>query len=215
MSFADLRRDYGRRGLSEAEMASDPVAQLRHWLDEAIAAGVPDVNAMVLATATPEGRPSARVVLLKGLDSRGLAFYSNYLSRKGRELAANPWAAVTFFWPELERQVRAEGAVELVKAAESDHYFASRPPESQLGVWASNQSEIVAGGRAELERRFADAANQFGSGDVPRPPHWGGYRLMPAAMEFWQGRPGRLHDRLRYMPANREREQWRIDRLAP
>jgi pyridoxamine 5'-phosphate oxidase len=214
MSFADLRRDYGRHGLTEAEMASSPTAQLRLWLDAAVAAGVPDANAMVLATATPDGRPSARVVLLKGLNNRGLTFFSNYLSRKGRELAANPWAAITFFWPELERQVRAEGAVELVTAAESDDYFRSRPADSQMSVWVSDQSEVVAGGRAELERRFADVAARFGNGNVPRPPHWGGYRLVAATMEFWQGRPGRLHDRLRYLPAKSEGE-WRIDRLSP
>jgi pyridoxamine 5'-phosphate oxidase len=212
MSIADLRRAYGRLGLTEADAAADPVTQLQMWLDQAIAADVPDANAMVLATATPDGGPSARVVLLKVLDRRGLAFFTNYQSRKGREQAANPRAAVSFFWPDLERQVRAEGTIELVAASESDEYFAARPRDSQLGTWASDQSEIVVDGRAELEQRLSDVAARFGDGPVSRPPHWGGYRLVPSAVEFWQGRPGRLHDRLKYLS---EEDRWRIVRLAP
>jgi pyridoxamine 5'-phosphate oxidase len=212
MSIADVRRDYVRLGLNEADVAPEPVAQLRHWLDQALSAGVVDVTAMVLATATTNGRPSARVVLLKGLDERGLTFFTNYLSRKGRQLAENPQAAVTFFWPEIERQVRVEGAVEVISAVESDEYFRSRPRDSQLGAWVSDQSAIVSGGRAELDRRLSELTARFADTDVPRPTHWGGYRLAPAAVEFWQGRPGRLHDRLLYtLSGNR----WRIERLSP
>jgi len=212
MSIADLRREYGRHGLSEAEVASDPVTQLQTWLEQAIAAGVADANAMVLATATVDGRPSARVVLLKGLEPRGLTFFTNYQSRKGRELAANPHAAATFFWPDLERQVRVEGTVNTVTASESDDYFRLRPLDSQLGAWVSDQSAVVRGGRAELERRLADVTARFAGNPVPRPPRWGGYRLAPSAMEFWQGRPGRLHDRLRYVAVD---AGWQIDRLGP
>jgi pyridoxamine 5'-phosphate oxidase len=212
MSIADLRREYEQRGLSEADLAAHPVTQLQSWLDEAVAAGIPEATAMVLATATPDGVPSARVVLLKVLDARGLTFFTNSLSRKGRELAANPQAALTFFWPELERQVRVEGTVGPVARSESDEYFRSRPRESQLSAWASEQSQIVSGGRAELERGLAEIAARFTYSEVPRPPHWGGYRLTPSAIEFWQGRPGRLHDRLFYTSAS---GKWRIDRLAP
>jgi pyridoxamine 5'-phosphate oxidase len=212
VGIADLRRELGRHELSESNAAADPITQLRVWLDEAIAAEVPDANAMVLATATPDGVPSARVVLLKGLDDRGLAFFTNYRSRKGRELAANPRAAVTIFWPELERQVRAEGAVDLTSPAESDEYFRTRPLDSQLGAWASDQSEVISGGRPELERRLAAETSRFAGKPIPRPPHWGGYRLVPAKVEFWQGRPGRLHDRLLYA---RLSDGWRVERLAP
>jgi pyridoxamine 5'-phosphate oxidase len=212
MSIADLRREYALHGLSEADAARDPIAQLHAWLDQAAATGASDATAMVLATATADGLPSARVVLLKGLDERGLTFFTNYLSRKGREMAANPRAAATFFWPEIERQVRVEGGVEAITPAESDEYFRSRPVNSQLSAWVSDQSEVVTGGRAELDRRLAGLTAKFAGNEVPRPPHWGGYRLSPFAMEFWQGRPGRLHDRLRY---SRSAGHWRIDRLAP
>jgi pyridoxamine 5'-phosphate oxidase len=167
---------------------------------------------MVLATATPYGRPSARVVLLKGLDDRGFMFFTNYLSRKGRELTANPRAALTIFWAELERQVRVEGAVEAVAAAESDDYFRSRPRDSQLGAWTSEQSEVIAD-RSVLEARLAERRARFADGDVPRPPNWGGYRLVPASIEFWQGRPARLHDRLLY--TRTPGGDWRKERLAP
>jgi pyridoxamine 5'-phosphate oxidase len=212
MSIANLRRDYLRHGLSEADVAADPVTQLRAWLDQAADAGVPDATAMVLSTATPDGRPSGRVVLLKALDERGLAFFTNYASRKGRELAANSWAAITFFWQEMERQVRAEGRVEQVSPAESDEYFRSRPLESQLAAWVSDQSEIVTGGREELERRLAEVASRFSGIPVPRPPHWGGYRIVPTVFEFWQGRAARLHDRIAY---HKNESGWQISRLAP
>ena len=206
-----MRREYTRRGLTEADADADPLLQFRAWFDQARAAGALDADAMVLATATPDGRPSARVVLLKGLDERGFAFFTNYHSRKGRELAANPRAALNFYWPELERQVRAEGAVETMTPAESDAYFRIRPRDSQLGAWASPQSELLAD-RAELEARLAEVAARFAGGEVPRPPHWGGCRLVPEAVEFWQGRPGRLHDRLLY---TRTPDGWRRQRLAP
>lgn len=212
MSIADLRREYGRHGLSEAEVMPDPIAQLRTWLDQAVAAGLTDANAAVVATVGPAGQPSARVLLIKGLDERGLVFFTNYESRKGRELAANPRAAATLFWPELERQVRVEGRTELAPPTESDQYFRSRPVESQLGAWASQQSEIIDGGRPELERRLAEVEKQFAGRDIPRPPHWGGIILGPSAVEFWQGRPGRLHDRLLYL---REQSEWLIRRLSP
>jgi pyridoxamine 5'-phosphate oxidase len=211
MTPADLRRDYARAGLSEADAADDPIAQFTRWFDEALAAGLPEPNAMTLATATPDGRPSARVVLLKGFDERGFVFFTNRHSRKGRELAANPHAALAFFWPELERQVRVEGAVTPAGEAESDAYFASRPLGSRLGAWASPQSEVIAG-RDVLDRAVEELAARFG-GDVPRPPHWGGYRVSPDAVEFWQGRPSRLHDRLRY--ARRPDGGWLRERLAP
>jgi pyridoxamine 5'-phosphate oxidase len=215
MSFAGLRRDYLRNGLKEADLAAEPTTQLRKWLDEAVAAGIPDATAMVLATATPDGRPSARVVLVKAIDTSGLTFFTNYLSRKGRELSANPWAAVTFFWPELERQVRAEGTVRIIPASESDEYFRSRPVDSQLAAWVSEQSEVVAGGRKELENRLGVIRSKYPEGIIPRPPHWGGYTLVPHAVEFWQGRPGRLHDRLRYQLSVSSRRTWKTDRLAP
>ena len=206
-----MRREYTRRGLTEADADADPLLQFRAWFDQARAAGALDADAMVLATATPDGRPSSRVVLLKGLDERGFAFFTNYHSRKGCELAANPRAALNFYWPELERQVRAEGAVETMTPAESDAYFRIRPRDSQLGAWASPQSELLAD-RAELEARLAEVAARFAGGEVPRPPHWGGCRLVPEAVEFWQGRPGRLHDRLLY---TRTPGGWRRQRLAP
>jgi pyridoxamine 5'-phosphate oxidase len=212
MTFSDLRREYGRHGLNEADAAADPITQLRGWLEQGITAGVPDATAMVLATVSPDGQPSARVVLLRGLDPRGLTFFTNYRSRKGRDLAANPQAAVTFFWPEVERQVRAEGTVVMTSDVESDEYFQSRPRDSQLGAWVSDQSEVVAGGRPALEDRLAKLTARFAEGPVPRPPHWGGYRLKPSAIEFWQGRPGRLHDRLLY---TLDRDTWRIVRLGP
>ena len=210
MPFADLRIDYARHGLSEAEAGDDPLALFHRWFAEATAAGQPEPNAMTLATATAAGKPSARIVLLKIADDRGLAFFTNYQSRKGRELASNPAAAVVFFWPAVERQVRVEGIVEVVSDAESDEYFATRPLNSRLGAWASEQSGVIPS-RAELERRHQELVDRFGD-QVPRPPHWGGYRLVPAEWEFWQGRPSRLHDRIRFRHAA---GRWVRERLSP
>jgi len=211
MTISDLRREYTLHGLSEADVHADPVEQFRVWFDQAVTAGLPDANAMTLATTKPDGRPSARVVLLKHFDANGFLFFTNYQSRKGRELAKNPAAALLFFWPQLERQVRIEGMVTFTSAEESDVYFRGRPLESRLGACASPQSEVVSD-RGELERLLAEVRAHCPGEEVPRPPHWGGYRLTPDLFEFWQGRPGRLHDRLEYFRAG---GAWRLRRLAP
>ena len=210
MPLADLRIDYARHGLSEAEAGDDPLELFRRWFDQAAAAGQHEPNAMTLATATPAGRPSARIVLLKIADERGLAFFTNYHSRKGRDLANNPFAALVFHWPAVERQVRVEGAVEVASEAESDEYFATRPVNSRLGAWASEQSGVIPS-RDELERRHRELLEKYGE-QVPRPPHWGGYRVVPAEWEFWQGRPSRLHDRIRFRKAD---GRWVRERLSP
>lgn len=210
MSIASLRRDYMGESLNEADLAADPFSQFQHWFDEALRAELPTPNAMTLATASAAGAPSARIVLLKGIDHNGFVFYTNYLSRKGRELAANPRAALVFHWTDLEREVRIEGGIEKVSAAESDEYFASRPLPSRHAAIASPQSEVVAS-RAALEARFAAAAADHGEA-APRPSHWGGYRLKPVTVEFWQGRPSRLHDRLLYTLHD---DRWTLSRLAP
>jgi pyridoxamine 5'-phosphate oxidase len=211
-SIADLRRDYTLHGLHEAEVDANPFQQFQVWFDQAVAATLPEPNAMTLATATSEGIPSARVVLLKGFDTRGFVFYTNYHSRKGQELAQNPQAALVFWWAELERQVRIEGRIEKVSDQETETYFHSRPVDSQLGAWASHQSQVI-GSREELEQRLDGLKAQYENQVVPRPPHWGGYRLSPRAIEFWQGRPSRLHDRLIYKRLDDTR--WTLERLSP
>jgi pyridoxamine 5'-phosphate oxidase len=211
-TLADLRKDYTRQGLSEADADLDPIRQFHVWFEQALAANVVEPNAMTLATATPDGRPSARIVLLKGADESGFVFYTNYRSRKGVELAANPRAALILFWPDLERQIRIEGHVETVSAEESDAYFCSRPAGSRLGAVVSEQSTVIPG-REVLEQRLAQLQAEYPTGDVPRPSHWGGYRVVPEVIEFWQGRPSRLHDRLRY--TKQPDGTWKRERLAP
>jgi pyridoxamine 5'-phosphate oxidase len=211
-SVADLRQNYTKAGLSEADIAANPFVQFQTWFDQALAAALPEPNAMTLATATPEGKPSARVVLLKGFDDRGFVFYTNYNSTKGRQLQANAQAALVFWWAQLERQVRLEGTIVPVAATEADSYFASRPRGSQLGAWASPQSDLVES-REVLETRLQHLEQEYRDRDIPRPPHWGGFCLIPDRIEFWQGRPNRLHDRLNYR--RDRRGQWQIERLAP
>ena len=200
------------QGLAEGDVDPDPVVQFGRWLGDAQAAGLVEPTATALATATADGRPSARMVLLRGVDQRGFVFYTNYESRKAAELAANPRAALVFWWGELQRQVRVEGRVERTSPEESAAYFATRPLGSRLSAWASPQSQVIAG-RAVLERRVAELAAAYPGGDVPLPPFWGGYRLVHEVVELWHGRPNRLHDRLRYTRA--EGGGWRIERLAP
>jgi len=212
MSLADLRRDYSLSGLSEKDLARDPFRQFEQWFQEAEAARLPEPNAMVCSLASRTGVPSSRTVLLKGLDGRGFVFYSNYESRKGRDLAENPRASLLFPWIAQERQVIVEGSVARLSREESDAYFHSRPHASQLAAWASPQSSVIVG-RNVLEEAFKTLEKKYAGQEVPMPPYWGGYRVQPDTVEFWQGRHGRLHDRLRY-----RREQnggWAVDRLAP
>ena len=218
MDIADLRKSYDRDELNEHDSRADPFDQFDQWLKEAIAVEVPEPNAMTLATVGSDLRPSTRVVLVKGYDARGLVWYTNYHSRKGRQLSGNPFAALQFHWVELERVVRIEGVVEPVEPAQSDAYFASRPLGSRIGAWASPQSQPI-DGREVLEANARRYAAEFGE-QVPRPPHWGGYRLVPDRWEFWQGRKSRLHDRLRYAKVGMESasggaQRWQRERLAP
>jgi len=210
--MAERRKDYAMFNLREDEVDPDAIRQFERWFDEATKAGIAEPDAMTLATATLDGRPSARIVLLRGVDDRGFAFFTNYDSRKGRELEANPYAAIVFFWHDLERQVRVEGRVYRVSAEESDQYFQSRPASSRIGAWASPQSDVIKS-REILENRCQDLEKDFHDGAIPRPSNWGGFRLVPAAIEFWQGRPSRLHDRLRYTRCGQS--EWLIERLAP
>jgi pyridoxamine 5'-phosphate oxidase len=210
MSYSDIRREYTRGGLDEAGVAADPFEQFDAWFKAALEAGVPLANAMILATADASARPSARAVLLKGFDRAGFVFYTSYASRKARELAENPRASLLFWWEPLERQVRIEGAVVRASGRESDEYFASRPLASRHGAWASPQSQVIPD-RATLEARLAEVRERHGD-DPARPPDWGGFRLVPAAFEFWQGRPDRLHDRIAYRSVS---DAWVVERLAP
>ena len=210
-SLADLRRNYALRGLSENDVDVNPFKQFQAWFSDALAAPLIEPNAMVLATATRDGRPSARAVLLKGFDERGFVFYTNYESRKGQELAENSWAAVVFLWEELERQIRIEGQIEKCTVEESDTYFRSRPLGSRLSATLSHQSQVISS-REVLEHRLQELIAENTNGDVPRPANWGGYRLKPTSIEFWQGRPNRLHDRLRY---RLDDGKWVLERLSP
>lgn len=210
--ISELRKEYTRAGLHESDAAPDPVDQFHSWFEEALAAGLHEPNAMTLATATPDGKPSARVVLLKGYDERGFVFYTNYEGRKAKELEANPNCTLAFYWGELERQVRVEGHAVRVSEEESDAYFAGRPRGSQLGAWVSEQSRVV-GDRKRLEERLRELEVEYEDREIPRPPFWGGYRVEPESIEFWQGRENRLHDRLFY--TNPGGGEWVIQRLQP
>jgi pyridoxamine 5'-phosphate oxidase len=210
MNIADLRQEYMRAGLAEADAHADPLAQFERWFDEALAAQLPLANAMTLATTAAGGAPDARIVLLKGVDNGGFVFYTNYESRKGRQLAAQPQACLVFFWAPLERQIRIDGKIEKVSSADSNQYFASRPLGARLSARASTQSAVVAG-REVLEKAVQEEKAKHGE-NPPRPAHWGGYRVIPSRMEFWQGRENRLHDRLLY---SRTKDAWKIERLAP
>ena len=208
----NLRQEYSAASLSELSINNDPLKQFESWFNEAMQAQIPEPNAMTLATATNDGRPSARIVLLKGFDERGFAFYTNYLSRKGKEIAKNPYAAITFFWGELERQVRIEGIIEKLSKEESEKYFSSRPKKSQLGALASPQSQEITG-REVLEEKMNLLEAEYADKDVPKPSYWGGYVLKPRMIEFWQGRRSRLHDRVLYKKI--DNKNWKKVRLAP
>jgi pyridoxamine 5'-phosphate oxidase len=211
-SIADIRKDYKLRSLNESDVAVNPFDQFTRWWDDAVSSEIDEINAMTLATATTDGFPSARIVLLKGYDHDGFIFFTNYQSQKGQELETNPHAALVFFWKELERQVRIEGIIEKISGKESDEYYNSRPVGSRIGAWASPQSEVIAN-REEIENNFASLEKKFGNENIPRPGHWGGYKLRPTMLEFWQGRSSRLHDRIRY--ALQKDHNWMIERLAP
>ncbi len=210
-SIADLRREYARARLDESTVSADPLTEFARWFEEAVQAQVMEPNAMTLATATPDGNPSARIVLLKGFDERSFVFFTDYRSQKGAELERNPAAALVFYWPELERQVRITGQASVVGRNESEVYFRTRPRASRIGAWVSHQSQIIRS-RKELDQRVPEIDARYPGEDVPLPPYWGGFRLAPQAIEFWQGRTSRLHDRIRYV---REDKGWRVERLSP
>ena len=210
--LAALRREYGDRGLDTPDLTSDPIEMFGRWFDDTVRAGLHEPNAMVVTTVSAQGRPTARIVLLKGVDERGFVFYTNYESQKGRDLEANPAVSLLFPWHDLQRQIRIDGHATRVSREESEAYFSARPRESQLGAWASPQSREVTS-RSELDRLFVDVEQRFGDGDVPPPPPWGGYRVTPEVVEFWQGRRGRMHDRLVYRRG--QGDHWNIARLAP
>jgi pyridoxamine 5'-phosphate oxidase len=210
-SLADLRREYTLGGLRRADLLADPIAQFKKWFDEAMRAEVLEPNAMTLATANAQGEPSSRTVLIKAVDERGFVFFTNYDSRKGRDLASNPKASITFYWRELERQVNVFGTITKVPREESEAYFHSRPLGSQFAAWASTQGTVVAD-RRYLETKLAEVKEKHSTGPVPLPSYWGGYVVAPNAVEFWQGRPNRLHDRFRYL---KNADSWQIDRLSP
>ncbi|MBN8587029.1 MAG: pyridoxamine 5'-phosphate oxidase [Rhodothermia bacterium] len=211
MNIADLRAHYIKGGLLESDCAPDPLSQFKKWFSDALGAEVIEPNAMTLSTVRASGLPSSRIVLLKGVDERGFVFYTNYESAKGQEIFFSPHAALTFWWPELERQVRIEGEVEKVPHAESDAYFESRPFGSKVGAWVSAQSTVIES-RAVIENRLQEMEVRFADGMVVRPPHWGGYLVKPVLLEFWQGRPSRLHDRIRYRKVE---DHWMMERLSP
>ncbi len=210
-SIADLRRDYALAGLRRTDLAANPIAQFQKWFQQALAADIPEPNAMTLATADRRSRPSARIVLLKGISQKGFTFFTNYESRKGSELSANPHAALVLFWPQLERQICIAGSVRKVSRAESKKYFDSRPKGSRLAAWVSSQSEAIAE-RSVLEKKLAALELKYPTESVPLPPYWGGFCLTPTRIEFWQGRPNRLHDRFQYL---KQARGWRVERLSP
>lgn len=213
--LAALREEYTLGGLDESDLEAQPCNLLQHWIDAAIAAGLYDPTAMVLSTVSAAGRPSSRMVLLKGLDERGLSFFTNYTSRKGEELAGNDVCSAVFPWHALQRQVRVEGTAARLSEAENDEYFAGRPRDSQIGAWASPQSRVVTS-REDLDQRYAEATARFAGGPVPRPPYWGGFLITPHTFEFWQGRRGRMHDRFRYTASSAQPDAgWQVQRLAP
>lgn len=211
-SIADIRKDYAALSLHESDVAPDPIAQFSTWWQQVLNSEVIEPNAMTVATASADGLPAARIILLKGFSPEGFVFFTNYNSFKGMHLAENPKACLVFFWPELERQVRITGVVKKVAAAESDAYFQSRPAGSRIGAWASQQSSVVPN-REWLDEQFTQKEREFVSGEIPRPPHWGGYLVQPVVVEFWQGRPSRLHDRIQY--TLQENGSWKIERLSP
>ncbi|MBC6491744.1 pyridoxamine 5'-phosphate oxidase [Flavihumibacter stibioxidans] len=210
-TIASIRKDYMRHSLNESDVAASPIRQFDTWWAEAVKSEIDEINAMTLATATNDGLPDARIVLLKGYDEHGFVFFTNYHSNKGQQMEENPRACLVFFWKELERQVRITGVIEKVSEAESNEYFHSRPHSSRIGAWASPQSQVIES-RSILEHKEKELSQTFEGKEIPRPLHWGGYRLKPFSMEFWQGRPSRLHDRIHY---TLEENGWKIERLAP